>query len=266
MKSRKKIKIGLALGSGGAKGLSHIGVIKVLEKNNISIDYVAGSSIGALVGGAYAATKDIRKIEKVVLDADLRKAFSLIDPALRSGLIGGKKVKDFIESQTKEKKIEDLLIPFSVVATDLKNGESVIIKKGDAAQAIRASISFPLVFKPIKIKKRVLGDGGLSLPVPVRVVKEMGADVVIAVNLDSNYFDRRNVREKLGFYGVASNSLNILRFHLAENNTKEADVTILPKTGNISWSKFIKGKDVIASGEKAAKRKINHLKRVIEES
>ncbi len=266
MKGNRLPKIGLALGSGGAKGLSHIGVIKVLEKNDIPIDYIAGSSIGSLIGGAYAATKDISKIEKTVLKTDLKKAFSLIDPALRGGLIGGDKVRRFVEKQTGRKDFKDLEIPLSVIATDLRNGEAVVINKGNLSTAIRASISFPLLFKPVKRKKRILGDGGLSLPVPVRTVREMGAEVVIAVNLDSSYFNEKYTSGKLGIYKAAGNSLNILRFHLANYNTQGAEITVLPQTGNIRWSKFINGGDVILQGEKAMRKKMEHLKRIISDS
>ncbi len=264
MKKKKRPKVGLALGSGGAKGLSHIGVIKVLVENKIPIDYIAGSSIGALIGGVYATNKNIFEIEKVISETNLKKVFSLIDPALRSGLIGGNKVRIFVEKQTGRKDFKDLLIPLAVIATDLKNGETVIFKKGSVASAIRASISFPLLFKPVKIKSRMLGDGGLSLPIPARVVREMGADIVIAVNLDNDYFREEYPGKKLGFYKVAGNSLNILRFHLAKYNTYEADITILPKTGRVRWSKFIKGEDVVLQGEKAMKKRIKDLKKLIE--
>ncbi len=260
----KKVKIGLALGSGGAKGLSHIGVIKVLEENNIPIDFIAGSSIGALVGGMYAATKDIKKLEKVVLNTDWKKIFSLIDPAFKGGLLGGDKVKSFIKKYVGKNNFEELLIPFSAVATNLKNGRPFIFNKGDVVTAIRASISFPLLFRPIKIEGNTFTDGGLSFPVPACVVKDMGADVVIAVNLDGDYFNEEHYKRKIRSYDVANNSLNILRYHLADYNSKDADVVVLPETGGVHWNKFVHGEDVVTSGEKAMKKKINDLKKIIE--
>jgi NTE family protein len=259
----KKNKLGLVLGSGGAKGLSHIGVIKVLEENNISVDFIAGSSIGALIGGVYASTKDVAAIEKVVLNTDWKKIFSLIDPAFKGGLLGGDKVKSFIKKYVGKENFEDLLIPLSVIATNLKDGAPVIYSKGDVVSAIRASISFPLLFRAVKIGDDVLADGGLSLPVPVSVVKEMGADVVLAVNLDGDYFNKDHQKTKTKFYNTANNSLNILRYHLAKHNSKEADLVILPKTGEIHWDKFVKGKDVIVSGEEAMREKINELKKIL---
>ncbi len=259
----KKNKLGLVLGSGGAKGLSHIGVIKVLEENNISIDFIAGSSIGALVGGVYASTKNISIIEEVVLSTDWKKIFSLIDPAFKGGLLGGDKVKSFIKKYIGKDNFEDLLIPLSVVATNLKDGMPVVYNKGDVVTAIRASISFPLLFRAVKIDEVVLADGGLSLPVPVSVVKEMGADVVLAVNLDGDYFNKDHQKTKTRFYNTANNSLNILRYHLAKHNSKEADIVILPKTGGVNWDKFVKGKEVIASGEEAMREKIDDLKKLL---
>jgi NTE family protein len=260
----KKIKVGLALGSGGAKGLSHIGVIKVLEENNIPIDFIAGSSIGALIGGVYAASKNIRELEEVVLSTDWKKIFSLIDPAFKGGLLGGDKVKNFIKKYIGKENFEELLIPFSAVATNIQNGKPVIFSKGDVATAIRASISFPLLFRMVKSEGDVLADGGLSLPVPVSVVKDMGADVVIAVNLDGGYFNEEHQRRKMKFYDIANNSLNILRYHLATHNSEEADVVVLPKTGDVYWNKFVHGENVISSGEKAMQEKIKDLKKIIE--
>ena len=149
MAKSKRPKIGLALGSGGSRGLAHIGVIKALEENNIPIDFIAGSSIGAMAGGFYAAGLSIKKMEEISLETNWRRMFSLVDPHLKQGLISGEKVKTFIEGYVDGKKIEDCKIPFVAVATDLKTGEIVILNKGEMAQAIRASISIPLVFKPV---------------------------------------------------------------------------------------------------------------------
>ncbi|PIU29168.1 MAG: hypothetical protein COT09_02270, partial [Candidatus Hydromicrobium americanum] len=174
-------KIGLALGSGGPKGLSHIGIIKVLEENNITIDFIAGASIGSVIGGFYASTKNIKKIEKIALSNNWRQTLPLFfDPSLRQGFVSGRKIKIFIENIIGKIHFKDLKIPFSVVATDIKTGETVIINEGEVALAIRASSSIPLIFKPLKLDSMLLVDGGLSLPVPVGVVRRMGADLVIA--------------------------------------------------------------------------------------
>jgi len=261
MAESKRPKIGLALGSGGSRGLAHIGVIKALEENNIPIDFIAGSSIGAMAGGFYAAGLSIKKMEEISLETNWRRMFSLVDPHLKQGLISGEKVKTFIEGYVDGKKIEDCKIPFVAVATDLKTGEIVILNKGEMAQAIRASISIPLVFKPVEIDGKTLADGGLSAPVPVEIVRGMGADIIIAINLDKHYHDEE---WKPGWYDIANGSLNILRHHLALSNVASADMVINIDVGkNNYWYQFINGQDKILTGEKATKEILPRLQEII---
>lgn len=253
MKEHIQPKIGLALGSGGAKGLAHIGVIKVLEENKVPIDYIAGSSIGALIGGFYAATRDISEIEQIALKTNWRQMLSLlIDSSLHLELLGGEKVRYFIESYIDKIHFKNLKIPLSIIATDIKSGDVVSIHEGDVASAIRASISFPLVFEPVKREMKLLADGGLSLPVPVEIVRKMGAGIVIAVNLDDDYFST-DQNDNFGIYKIANNSINLLRHHLSLWNVKNADIVISPKTGPLKWDKFIDGKNIILSGEEATR-------------
>lgn len=260
MAKSKRPKIGLALGSGGSRGLAHIGVIKALEENNIPIDFIAGTSIGAMAGGFYAAGLGVKKMENIVLEINWRRMFSLVDPRLKQGLITGEKVKTFIEGYVDGKRIEDCKIPFVAVATDLKTGEIVVLNKGEMAQAIRASISIPLVFKPVEIDGRMLADGGLSAPVPVEIVRAMGADIVIAVNLDKHYHDEN---WKPGWYDIANDSLNILRHHLALSNVSTADIVINIDVGkNNYWYQFINGQDKILTGEKATKEILPKLQEI----
>jgi NTE family protein len=259
----KQSKIGLALGSGGPKGLAHIGVIKVLEENRIPIDFIAGSSIGALIGGFYSATKDIKQIEEIALSTNWRQILSLIDPALQQGLISGEKIKKFIKSYVGDIEFRNLKIPLSVIATDLRTGEAVIINEGEVVTAIRASISIPLVFKPVKYKNRLLADGGLSLPVPVEIVRKMGSELVMAVNLDADYFAENHHKVNFGFYKIANNSINLLRHHLASWNIKSADIVIEPKLGVVHWNKFLDGKDIILAGEQAMREALPQLKELI---
>ena len=261
MVESKRPKIGLALGSGGSRGLAHIGVIKVLEENNIPIDFIAGSSIGAMVGGFYAAGLSIKEIEEIALSTNWRRLFSvLFDPHLKQGLIGGEKLKTFIENYINGKKFEDCKVPFVTVATDLKTGEVVVLNKGEIAQAIRTSISIPLVFKPAEINGRMLVDGGLSAPVPVEIVRGMGADIIIAVNLDKHYCDEE---WKPGWYDIANDSLNILRHHLALSNVANADIVIDINVGKNYWYQFTNGQDKILTGEKATKEVLPRLQEII---
>ena len=187
MKHFKKKKVGLVLGCGGAKGLSHIGVIKFLEEMEIKIDFIAGASIGALIGGAYASGLSIKEIEDIALETDLASTAKLFSPGFgKSGLVTGSKVHEFLTSILGEKKIENLQIPFTAVATDLLTGQEILLNKGDLVEAIRASISIPIVFQPVILNNIVLVDGGLVNPVPINVVREMGANHIIAVNVLSS--------------------------------------------------------------------------------
>ena len=188
-------KIGLALGSGSARGWAHIGVIQALAEAGISVNYVAGTSVGALVGAVYASGK-IDSLADVVLQLDWKKIISSFDVVFpRSGLIDGHKVADLIRSHLEEKNIENLSLPFCAVATDLVTGCEVIIKKGDITEAVRASISIPGIFTPVSKDNMTLVDGGLVNPVPVSVVREMGADFVIAVDLSRNIINKKSARK-----------------------------------------------------------------------
>jgi len=187
IKHFKKKKVGLVLGSGGAKGLSHIGVIKFLEDNDIKIDFITGSSIGALIGGAYASGLSIKEIEDIALETDLTSTAKLFSPGFgKSGLVTGSKVQDFLTSILGDKNIEYLKIPFTAIATDIITGEEILFNKGNLVEAIRASISIPIVFQPVIWNNLVLVDGGLVNPVPINVAREMGADYIIAVNILSS--------------------------------------------------------------------------------
>lgn len=187
MKHLKKKKVGLVLGCGGAKGLSHIGVIKFLEDNDIKIDFITGSSIGALVGGAYAGGLSIKEIENIALETDLTSTAKLFSPGFgKSGLVTGTNVQKFLTSILGNKNIEDLQIPFTAVATDIITGEEIHFNKGNLVEAIRASISIPIVFQPVIRNNIVLVDGGIVNPVPINVAREMGADHIIAINVLSS--------------------------------------------------------------------------------
>ena len=183
---REKSKTGLALGSGAARGLAHIGVLKALKEQNISIDMIAGSSMGALVGACYARNGDMTDLEEVVLNLDWRQLAQLLDPnlvLLFKGVIHGKKVKELLKTIIGDVKFKDLKIPLAVVATDVNTGEEVVIKTGSVIDAVRASISIPAIFMPVKLNSRFLIDGGIVNPVPVKVVKDMDATFVIACNV-----------------------------------------------------------------------------------
>lgn len=220
-----KKKIGLVLGSGAARGLSHIGVLKVLEKEGIHVDLVVGSSIGALVGGLYSSGVSPNEIENVAVNIDWKKLGGLLDFVVPvSGFINGKKVKTFIKTLIKEDKIENLEIPLSIVSTDIQTGEEIVINHGSLVDAIRASISIPGIFTPVKYDKRFLVDGGVVNPLPVSVAKKMGMDVIIAVNVISE--PKRNDDSDL----------------LNKNDKSNIFDEINTKIENVEAAKFVKNK------------------------
>lgn len=263
----KRKKVGLALGSGGARGMAHIGVIKKLLENNIPIDYVAGSSVGALIGGMYAAFEgDIEKVEKIALDfnwTDWLKTF--VDPNMGLGILKGVKAESQLKKMIGDTIIEDLKIPFGAVATDLNTAEVVVIDIGNLAKAIRASGSVPLLFQPEKIANRYLVDGGMSCPVPVEIVRQMGADIVIAVNLDSVYFlnEKKKENNNHSVISVMKNSLFLLRHHLAEKETRFADVVINPDIPYIMDLDFVNKGEIIKGGELAAMEQMKRIKELL---
>ena len=215
-------KIGLALGSGGARGFAHLGVIKVLVENNIPIDYIAGSSMGSLVACFYGAGIDIESLYK--LSTAFKRKYYLDFTVPKMGFIAGKRVKELIRIFTKGKNLEELMIPVSVVATDLLSGEKVVFKEGPIDDAVRASISIPGIFVPEKVNGRLLIDGGVVDRIPVSVVKEMGADIVIAVDVSRVKTDT----EITSIYDVIMQSLDIMQMELVENRQIASDVMIRP--------------------------------------
>ncbi|MCD6270667.1 patatin-like phospholipase family protein [bacterium] len=262
MPNRKKI--GLALGSGGAKGLAHIGVIKTLLTNNIHIDYIAGTSAGAIIGGGYAALGDISKIEEYAHSFTRRDFIKIfLDPSFRWGLVKGEKMVNFLEKRLGRLKIEDLKIPFRAVATDIKTGKTVILSYGSLIKSIRASSAFPMVFEPVKIGNYCLSDGGLSMPVPAKIVKSMGADIVIAVNLNSLSTLNKTEQTKTSILSMFRTSSDLLLYQLAKRDIEYADIVIEPVIPRIFWTKIVNGDDVILKGEQAAKKAIPKIKELI---
>ncbi|MDQ7057932.1 MAG: patatin-like phospholipase RssA [Ghiorsea sp.] len=180
------LKIGLALGSGSARGWAHIGVLRELEKMGIKPDVISGCSIGALVGGAYASGH-FDELEKWVSGLTWKEIVGFLDMSvMRGGVIRGEKLLDFARLYMQEKPIQALDMPFAAVATDLESGREVWLREGSLLEAVRASISLPGLFTPVQREGRWLVDGGLVDPVPVSLCRALGADVVIAVNLNGD--------------------------------------------------------------------------------
>ncbi len=257
-------KIALALGSGGAKGLSHIGVLKVFDKHKIPISFIAGSSMGALIGGLYShfGTGSAKKIEKSFIKANWKTVLDLfVDPSLKGGLIKGRKVEGFLENLIGKTTFNALKIPFLATATDLLTAKPVIIKKGLLSEAIRASISIPLIFSPVKRDKKILADGGMSFPVPVEPLLDYKPDIIIGVNLYEDY--KKIDSEKFSFTAIGMGSLNIILHNLALYNLKKANISILPKVGKIAWGDFLKIKEAIKIGEEAATKSLSKIEKLL---
>lgn len=261
-------KIGIALGSGGAKGLAHIGVLKALEFYGIPISYIAGSSIGSLIGAYYAANPKIDQLEKFILNFNARRGFMLFDPALRGGFIKGNKIEDFIAELLNHATFDSLRIPYAAVATDFNTAEEVVLSQGNLTKAIRASISVPAIFQPLWYDNRLLADGGLSNPVPDETVRAMGSDIVIAVNLDHLYTPNVIIKTP-SFAQIPIHSIDILRHNLALNAIKTADVVISPKipsVGLVGWNYFFnaeKAQELIQAGEEATKELLPQIQHLI---
>jgi NTE family protein len=190
-------RIGLALGSGSARGLAHLGVIRAIEDAGLEVDFIAGASMGALVGAIHAAGK-LDALEATFRSFDWKKTASFFDIVLpKSGLLDGARISEFARAHIHADSIETLPKPFAAVATDIVSGEEVVIRSGDVIEAVRASISVPGIFTPVRSNGRILVDGGLTNPVPVSVARAMGAGIVIAVDLNHEIIAGKNLKPLL---------------------------------------------------------------------
>jgi NTE family protein len=251
-------KIGLALGSGGARGFAHLGVLKVLEEENIPISYIAGSSIGALVAALYASGLGLDRLYKLAKSFRRNDFIDLTIPKM--GLIAGKRITEFIRLLTKGKKIEELEIPIAIVATDLQTGAKVVFRQGDVARAVRASISIPGIFVPAEVDGRLLVDGGVVDRVPVSVAREMGADIVIAVDVSPV-----NVNSEItSIFDVILQSLDILQDEIVSHRQLASDVMIRPRVEAYSSRAFTDIEEIIAIGEEEARKDIAKIRQAIE--
>jgi NTE family protein len=270
-----KIKIGLALGSGAARGIAHIGVIKSLREANIPIECIAGTSMGALVGACYAANADIDFLEEVALTSNLKKLTGLLDPKfsfIRTGLLHGTRVENFLKTIIGEKNIEDCLIPYAAVATDLKTGNEVIIDSGPLIKAVRASISIPAIFIPVYFNGLYLVDGGTVNPVPADVVRSMGANFIIAVNVLNDPRKRPRLgltgdkkSDKLpSMFNTLIQSIYIMEYNIVRANLLKADILIEPDVSAIQPYEFYRGAEALEAGYKAAKLVIPEIFKLLD--
>lgn len=262
----KKYKIGFALSSGIIKGFAHIGVLKVLKENNIPISYMSGTSAGALVGGLYLSNnQSIEKLEKIVEEfgtLELAKLFA--DFSLKGGIVSGNKIKEFLNDLLGKINIEDLPIPFAVVATNLKTGIPTIFKKGNLAEAIRASFSIQLIFEPAKIGDNYYIDGASTMPIPIKPLKEMGADKIIASCLDFELLPLEITKDNKIIVNPIERAFSLMYRDITLRESKDADIVICPDFKSLvdptKFNNYSKRKEIISLGEIAALKHIEKIK------
>ncbi len=272
---KRKARIGLALSGGAARGLAHVGVLDVLHREGIPIDIIAGTSAGAIMGAIYAARGETGKMLEFALDPGWKKLTSMSDLCLeKTGFIKGNKIKDlltvFIGGNLD---FSELKIPFAAVATDIDTGEEIIIETGSVVDAVRASISLPGIFTAVKRDGRHLVDGGLTTPVPVNVVRKMGADFVIAVNVNPDVTKRIGKANKAriaakkepNILQIAMQSLYITTYALAQRSMAGADVGIEPDLGGMTSSDFKLAGKAIYRGREAAEKALPEIRKKLAE-
>ncbi len=249
----QKQKTGLALGAGFSRGFAHIGVIKALTRQGFSIDYIAGSSMGSVIGLLYASGLPLSTIEELALNLKRKNWVDFTVP--REGLVSGEKLESLLSLLTRRRYLEELPLPLSVTATDLQEGCRVVIRKGFAARAVRASSAIPGIFKPVKAGEKLLVDGGVLERVPVEEVRKMGADVVIAVDVSSGVEEY----EVNNIFDIISRTIDIMSKELTLYRMQEADILITPYLKDISPSDFSRVEETIARGDEAACKAIPGL-------
>lgn len=252
-------KVGLALGSGGSRGFSHLGVLNKLHEANIPIDYIAGSSMGALIGALYAAGQRIEDLHTLASTFRMKYLTDFTVPKM--GLIQGERIKAYIRMFTYQKRLEEFPIPVSIIATDIHNGEKVVLTEGDAAQAVRASISIPGIFVPEEIDGRLLVDGGVIDRVPISVVREMGADIVIAV--DCSKFESNS--EVNTIYDIIMQSIDIMQDDITQRMIMDAEVIMRPHVYQYSSRNYTQIEEIIREGEIEAEKYIEPIREMIED-
>lgn len=247
-------KIGLALGGGAARGFAHIGVIKMLESHGIVPDYVVGTSAGAVVGSLYAAGYDAFAMQKIAQQLD-EKIFA--DWTLGGrGLLKGEALQDFINQHLHNRPLEKLGKPFATVATDLNTGERVVFRTGDTGMAVRASAAVPGIFQPTQFRGKSYVDGGLTSPIPVQAAREMGADIVIAVDISA----RAEGQPVDSMTAIIWQTTTIMGSAIAANELRGADIVIRPKLPYVKSWDFTARNDAMIEGERAAQAALPAIK------
>lgn len=287
---RKKSVLGLALGGGGARGLAHVGVLKVLEEEKIPINVITGTSMGAIVGAMYAQNPDVRAVIKrlesffssqsyeslglkyivpknnqgpsflshLVKDVTQRVIINIAHS--RAGIIKTERLEEAISMLIDDGKIEDTRIPFGCTATDLNSGGTVLFQRGDIRKAVIISSSIPGFIHPHLRDGQYLTDGGVTAPIPVDEARQMGADIVIGVNVDANDIKALDNPHILDIIARADQLRGKI---LARYQLSKADVKLHPFIGDAHWSELLRYREFIELGEKEAQNKISEIRNVL---
>ncbi|EGL83204.1 Patatin [Caldalkalibacillus thermarum TA2.A1] len=248
-------KIGLALGAGGARGLAHIGVLQKLEEHGIPVHCIAGSSIGALVGSLYAVGHSPEQMKKFI--SLFPQKYWLDYTVPKMGFITGDKVKEIVRLLTKNKQIEEAEKPLAIVATQLEKGERAVFREGPIAEAVRASVSIPGIFVPAVINGELYVDGGVVDRVPVSVLKEMEADLIVAV--DVSYSGESSYPIK-SIFDVIAQTIDIMEREILKYRMLDVDVLIRPNVKAYSTTMFYKAEEIIHEGIRSAEEAIPKIK------
>lgn len=256
------MKVGLALSGGAARGMAHVGVLKVLLENGIPVDCVAGTSAGAIAGGAFASGLSVAEIAQ--MSAKIRWSLLGRFAFSRFGILSTEPMRKYIGQNIPAKRFEDLTLPFACVATDLNTGEAVVMKEtGDLAAAITASCAIPGIYVPVTDGDgRMLIDGGVAEIIPTNTVRQLGADIVIAVDVNSEGAKFLGAPQTV--LGVFFQSAMMLMRNVSKHQLINADVVIRPSVGHLRWDEMGRSKEFIEAGEKATLEALTDIKRLIE--
>jgi NTE family protein len=253
-------KIGLALGGGAARGFAHVGVIAALEEAGIKPDLVVGTSAGSLVAAIYASGKNAAQLQQVAMGMEEAEITDWTLPFFGRGMLRGEALARYVNLQVGNKLLESMLVPLGIVATDLRTGQGALFQRGDTGMAVRASSAVPSVFNPVKIGANEYVDGGLVSPVPVRYARQMGAELIIAVDIsaapEGNLADSQ-LQILLQTFAIMGKSIN--SFEL-----KDAELVVRPELVGVKGGDFTAKRRSIDAGKLAMQRAMPQLKALIE--
>lgn len=253
-------RVALVLGGGAARGFAHVGVIRVLEHEKIPIHMIVGTSVGSLVGALYASNPDSFQLEWMAFALEKEDIFDFSLFSSKMGPVVGDRLEGFVKKKIPQDTIEDLKVPFAAVATNLNTGERVVLTQGSISKAVRASSAIPGIFHPVQYQNRLLVDGGVVDNVPVDVARELGADVVIAVNIGKGVvnFKIENLAD------VSLQAVNIMANEITRFKIRDADVIIEPNVRAVSMMDFSRKKECMEAGISSAKEALPSILKAIE--